>query len=94
MVIGVFNPVGEVAPSDAVLTTTLPDLMGKSVGFVCNNHPAITELWLQLEKNIERDLRPSLVRRIAKENISMPQPQAQLARLAGDIDYALVGVGA
>jgi len=94
MVISVYNPVGEVAPSESVQATTLSGLQGKSVGFVCNHHPAITDLWAHLEEGIQRDFRPAAVRRIAKPNISMPQPAAQLAKLAAEVDYALVGVGA
>ena len=94
MVIGVYNPVGEVAEIASAQVATLHALHGKSVGFVCNHHPAIIELWTQLEKSIERDFRPSAVRRVAKANISMPQPPAQLAQLASEVDYALVGVGA
>ena len=94
MAIGVFNPVGEIAEIASAQTTTLNELHGKSVGFVCNHHPAITELWSQLEQSIERDFAPSVVRRVAKANISMPQPPAQLAKLAAEVDYAIVGVGA
>jgi hypothetical protein len=94
MVIGVYNPVGEIAETASMQSTTMRDLQGKSVGFVCNNHPAITELWAQLEKSIERDFLPAAVHRIAKPNISMAQPVAQLAGLAAQVDYALVGVGA
>ena len=94
MAIGVFNPVGEIADIASAQTTTLNDLHGKSVGFVCNHHPAVTELWSQLEQSIERDFAPGVVRRVAKANISMPQPPAQLAKLASEVDYAIVGVGA
>jgi hypothetical protein len=94
MAIGVFNPVGEIAEIASAQTTTLNELHGKSVGFVCNHHPAITELWAQLEQSIERDFVPRAVRRVSKANISMPQPPAQLAKLAAEVDYAIVGVGA
>jgi hypothetical protein len=94
MTIGVYNPVGEIAEIESVQTTTLVDLHGKSVGFVCNHHPASTELWSQLEQSIERDFAPRVVRRVSKPNISVPQPQAQLAKLASEVDYAIVGVGA
>lgn len=94
MVIGVFNPVGEVAPSETAQATTLAGLHGKSVGFIFNHHPAVTGLWAQLENSIERDFQPDVVRRVTKPNISMAQPKAQLAKLAADVDYALVGVGA
>jgi hypothetical protein len=94
MVIGVFNPVGEVAQSKVKHPVGLSSMEGKRVGFVCNHHPAITELWAHLEKNIERDLQPSAVRRVDKNNISMPQPAAELAQLAAAVDYVVVGVGA
>ncbi len=94
MAIGVFNPVGVVAASESAHTATLNDIQGKAVGLVCNHHPAISELWARLEESIERDLRPSSVRRVDKANISMPQPAAELARLASAVDYVLVGVGA
>ena len=94
MTIAIYNPVGDIAEIAAVQTTTLSDLQGKAVGFVCNHHPASTELWSQLEQSIERDFAPRTVRRVAKPNISMPQPQAQLAQLASEVDYAIVGVGA
>lgn len=94
MVIGVFNPVGEVAPIESVKATTLAGLHGKSVGFVFNHHPAVTGLWAQLENSIERDFQPNVVRRVTKPNISMAQPKEQLAKLAAEVDYTLVGVGA
>ena len=94
MVIAVYNPVGEVAQSESVRATTMTGLNGRSVGFVFNHHPAVTGLWAELEKGVELDFRPVGVQRIAKANISMPQPAAQLAKLAAEVDYALVGVGA
>jgi len=94
MAIGVYNPVGEVAEIASMQSATLNDLQGKSVGFVFNHHPAVTGLWSQLEKGIEREFAPPAMRRIAKPNISMPQPQDQLAQLASEIEYAIVGVGA
>lgn len=94
MAIGVYNPVGEIAEIASAKSAMLSNLHGKSVGFVCNHHPAVTELWAQLEENIVRDFAPREVRRIAKANISMPQPPAQLAQLASEVDYAVVGVGA
>ena len=94
MVIAVFNPVGEVAQNELVRATTLAQLHGKSVGFVFNHHPAVTGLWAELEQGIEHACHPGHVRRVSKANISMPQPAAQLAKLAAEVDYALVGVGA
>lgn len=94
MVIEVYNPVGEVAEIESARKTNLPELYGKSVGFVCNHHPAITDLWAQLEADIEHNFHPNAVHRVAKTNISIPQPPAQLARLAAEVDYAVVGVGA
>ena len=94
MVIAVYNPVGEVAPNASVQASTLSELRGRSVGFVFNHHPAVTGLWAELEKGFEQDFRPTRTHRIAKANISMPQPAAQLAKLAAEVDYALVGVGA
>lgn len=94
MVIAVYNPIGEVAQSESVQATTLSELHGKAVGFVFNHHPAVTGLWAELEKGVAHDFRPSATHRIAKANISMPQPAAQLAGLAAQVDYALVGVGA
>jgi len=94
MVISVFNPVGEVEESKSVRAVTLDSPDRKAVGLICNHHPAITELWAQLEARIERDLQPSAVHRLEKGNISVPQPAAELARLASVVDYALVGVGA
>lgn len=94
MVIAVYNPVGEVARSESAQAAKLAELRGRPVGFVCNHHPAITELWAQLEEAIERHFLPAAVHRVAKPNISLPQPAAQLAALASNVDYALVGVGA
>jgi len=94
MAIGVYNPVGEVAQAEAARSTTLGALDAKSVGFVCNHHPAITELWAQLVRSIEADFRPPVIRRVDKPNISVPQPVEQLAQLAAEVDYVLVGVGA
>ena len=94
MTIEVFNPVGEVAPAATARAVMLDRVRRRSAGLVCNHHPAIEELWAQLESGIERDWQPSGMHRIAKANISMPQPAAELARLASAVDYVLVGVGA
>lgn len=94
MAIAVYNPVGEVAEIASMQSTTLSNLQGKSIGLVFNHHPAVTALWAQLESLIERDFVPPAMRRIAKENISMPQPPAQLTQLASEVQYAVVGVGA
>ena len=94
MAISIFNPVGEVAPVESVQATTLTTLHGKSVGFVFNHHPAVTGMWAELEQGIEREFRPKGIQRITKANISMPQPVSQLSKLASEVDYALVGVGA
>lgn len=94
MSLRVFSPVGEIAPLVETGVTRLAALHGRRAGFVFNHHPACVELWQQLEAEIERAHAPPLIRRIAKPNISVPQPRAQLAELAAEVDYALVGVGA
>ena len=58
----------------------------------------MTGLWAELEKCFEQDFRPSGTHRIAKANISMPQPAAQLAKLAAEVTNSLsiptIGIGA
>jgi len=94
MAIAIYNPVGEVAQSESANAVRMGALAGKRVGLVCNHHPAIVELWAELEKGIERDWQPSFTKRVAKPNISKPQTKEQLAQLAAEVDYVLVGVGA
>jgi hypothetical protein len=94
MAIGIYNPVGEVAQSESANAVAMDALAGKRVGLVCNHHPAIVELWAELEKDIEREWRPASIKRVAKPNISKPQTREQLAALAAEVDYVLVGVGA
>ena len=94
MAIGIFNPVGEVAAVESASAVGISALAGKAVGLVCNHHPAITAIWAELEKGIEREWRPASTKRVAKPNISKPQTREQLAQLAAEVDYVLVGVGA
>ena len=94
MAIGIFNPVGEVAAVEATSAVGMDALAGKAVGLVCNHHPAITGIWAELDKGIEREWKPSSIKRVAKANISKPQTKEQLSALAADVDYVVVGVGA
>jgi hypothetical protein len=94
MVIRVFNPVGEVAPTQFSAMTRMHEPRGARLGLVFNHHPACLELWTQLERALELSLVPKASHRITKSNISVPQPEAQLAALATQVDYVLVGVGA
>ncbi len=86
MVIGVFNPVGEIAPLAATGVTRLETLEARRAAFVFNHHPACVTLWSALEARVERALAPSAIRRITKPNISVAQPRAQLAELAATTD--------
>lgn len=92
--IRVFNPVGEIAAAPETGVNRAATLHGARAGLVFNHHPATVSLWAELERTLSDALAPSAVHRVAKANISVPQPQAELATLAADIDYALVGVGA
>ena len=94
MTIHVFNPVGEVEATRFAAVTHLHEPRGTRLGLVFNHHPACVDLWTQLERAIERSLVPPALHRVAKPNISVPQPEAQLAALATQVDYVLVGVGA
>lgn len=94
MTIHIFNPVGEIAPLAATATTRLGPLHGRRAGLVFNQHPACIELWRELERSIERTLAPAAIRRMLKANLSVPQKREDLAALARDTDYVLVGVGA
>ena len=94
MAIFIFNPVGEVAPAESASAVGIGSLAGKAVGLVCNHHPAITGIWAELEKGIEREWKPALMKRVAKPNISKPQTKEQLSALAAEVDYVVVGVGA
>jgi hypothetical protein len=94
MAIGIYNPVGEVAQSESANAVAMGALAGKRVGLVCNHHPAIVGIWAELEKGIEREWRPASTKRVAKPNISKPQTREQLASLAAEVDFVLVGVGA
>lgn len=92
--IQIYNPVGEIAPMEASNASRMGELSGRSVGLVCNHHPAIVGLWAELEQELERDWKPANIERVAKPNISKPQTREQLAKLSEKVDYVLVGVGA
>ncbi|MSQ55535.1 MAG: hypothetical protein EXR31_09220 [Betaproteobacteria bacterium] len=98
MAISIFNPVGRVAKhamsEAAVRPGALESLDKMRAGLVFNHHPACLELWKHLEEGLLTAHRPASVTRLSKGNISKPQTREELAGVAAETDYALVGVGA
>jgi ABC-type microcin C transport system duplicated ATPase subunit YejF len=72
----------------------LEKLDGKKIGYVFNQHVTALAFWKKFEGEIGDRLKPSGVHSVYKINTWAPAPRADLDRLAAEVDFALVGVGA
>ena len=94
MSIEFFDPVGDVERADTRGARTLEALASRKVGFVFNQHVSAVAFWDAFEKAVEQKHAPAHVARIYKPAHSVTAARADLERLAGESDYAVVGVGA
>lgn len=94
MSIFLFDPVCETEAVKQQTELKLDGLKGKRVGYIFNQHYSALAFWETLEKEIEKELSPSAVRRVYKKNTFAPAPKAEIEQLIRHTDYALVGVGA
>jgi hypothetical protein len=94
MTIRFLDPVGEIETVVRTKERPLADLVHKRIGYVFNQHVTALGFWTRLEREVGSRLEPSAVRSVYKVNTWAPAPQADLDRLAGEVDYVLVGVGA
>jgi hypothetical protein len=72
----------------------LPSLGGRRMGLLWSQHAATVKFWPVLEKVAEEKFRPVEVHRLYKQstwNVATPD---EIAALAREVDYVLVGVGA
>lgn len=94
MTILILDPRGEVARPELPRERALGKLTGKRIGYLFNQHKSGVTFWKALEQEIAKHYAPASVRRIYKENTWAPAPQADVARLIAETDFALVGLGA
>ena len=94
MSIQLYDPVGDVEVVHRKPLRALETLKGKRVGYIFNQHVSALAFWKALERETEARLNPSSVHRVYKTNTWASAPKAEVDRLIGETDYALVGVGA
>ena len=94
MSIVLFDPVFEVEAVTWQVERKLESLQGKKVGYIFNQHNSALTFWKTLEQQIDKELNPSAVHRVYKTNTWASAPRADVERLMGQTDYALIGVGA
>lgn len=94
MAILVFDPVGEVHTSAGPRPQMLDAVNGARIGYVFNQHVSAMTFWEALRRAIEISFAPSHSVQIVKKNYTAPAAAEEIATIAANADYALVGVGA
>ena len=94
MSIRMLDPVADVEAVVREKERELERLDGKKIGYVFNQHVTALAFWKRLEREVGDRLKPSGVRSVYKINTWAPASQADLGKLAAEVDFALVGVGA
>ncbi len=94
MAIQMLDPVGDVETVVRVKERALTSLASLRIGYVFNQHVTALAFWKRLEQEVGGRHKPSAVHTLYKVNTWAPAPQADMDKLAREVDYALVGVGA
>ena len=88
------DPVGYPRIQAQAARRTLNTTTGKRVGFIWNQYPVTRGFWPHLERALENVCKPARIEREYKGNTWAPLEPAKFDRIAGAVDYLVVGVGA
>ncbi len=95
MVLRVLDPMAEInkAPEGKPLRV-METLHNKRVGMLWGRHAASMKFWPVFEEKVAAQFKPSETVRLYKKSTWNPATMPEVEKLATEIDYALIGVGA
>jgi hypothetical protein len=90
----VLDPLGEIAqaPPSAALRE-FDSFEQRRVGFIWGQHASSVKFWPVFEELAIASYQPSSVQRLYKSSTWNPASDEEVARIAPEIDFALIGVG-
>ena len=95
MVLRVLDPMADInKPPEGKPMRGIESLEAKRVGLLWGRHAASMKFWPVFEAAIIAKFKPSQAIRLYKKGTWNPATLPEVEKLATEIDYALIGVGA
>lgn len=95
MVLRVLDPTAEInKPPQSKPMRVIETLQAKRVGMLWGRHAASMKFWPVFEEAVVARFKPSETIRLYKKGTWNPATLPEIEKLATEIDYALIGVGA
>ena len=95
MVLRVLDPLADInKPAQGKPIRGIPSLEAKRVGLLWGRHAASMKFWPAFEEAVLARFKPSQTIRLYKKSTWNPATLSEVEKLATEIDYALIGVGA
>jgi hypothetical protein len=95
MVLRVLDPAAQInKPPAAKPLRGIASLEGRRVGLLWGRHAATVRFWPVFEEAVLAQFKPSQTIRLYKKSTWNPATLPEVEKLATEIDYALIGVGA
>ena len=90
----VLDPLGEIAeaPKSRALRQ-LDSIEQQRIGFIWGQHASTVKFWPVFEDVAIETFKPSSIQRLYKSSTWNPASDEEVAKIAQDIDFALIGVG-
>ena len=92
--IELISPIGHPRVEVQAERRTIGSPVGRRVGFIWNQYQTTRNFWPRLERAVEALCKPPAVERAYKSNTWMPLERDPFGKLATQVDYLVVGVGA
>ncbi len=94
MTLRVRDPLADIfTPPEGNRIRRLESLAGTRMGLLWSQHASSEKFWPVFEEVAESTLHPASVQRLYKDSSWNVATPAQVASLAGSVDFAFVGVG-
>ena len=90
----VFDPVAEIAVTEAKPLRPVETLRAGRMGLVYSGHGSTVKFWPVFEETLQAMYEPAVVHKFYKHSTWNPAPMSDMEELASKIDYAVIGVGA
>ena len=90
----VLDPLGDIAQApERLALRELDSFEQRRVGFIWGQHASTVKFWPVFEDLALETFKPTAVQRLYKSSTWNPASDEEVARLAPEIDFALIGVG-
>ena len=94
MTLRVRDPLADIfSPPEGKHVRRLESLVGTRMGLLWSQHASSEKFWPVFESVAEQTLHPASVHRLYKDSTWNVATPAQVASMASDVDFAVVGVG-